>query len=155
MLNYWWYRLHRPKTSSYRRQTYWNGIKGPILIIRHDPNAKNASQNSAGLFHFAILVPDRKSLASIYLPVRNSGVRYDGFADHLVSESLYLIDPENNGIKINRDRPSIEWPRDNEGHIMMDTLPLDLDSLVSEKPNTEERENAEAFPSGTRIVISG
>ena len=85
------------------------------------------------------------------MPVRNSGVRYDGFADHLVSESLYLIDPENNGIKINRDRPSIEWPRDNEGHIMMDTLPLDLDSLVSEKPNTEERENAEAFPSGARI----
>jgi len=88
------------------------------------------------------------------LAVGNSGVRYDGFADHLVSESLYLIDPENNGIEINRDRPSIEWPRDNEGHIMMDTLPLDLDSLVSEKPNTEEREereNSEAFPSGARI----
>ena len=79
-----------------------------------------------------ILVPDRKSLASTYLAVRNSGVRYyDGFADHLVSESIYLRDPENNGIEIYRDRPTIEWPLDNEGHIMMDTLPLDLNSLVS------------------------
>ena len=75
------------------------------------------------------------------MAVGNSGVRYDGFADHLVSESLYLIDPENNGIEINRDRPSIEWPRDNEGHIMMDTLPLDLDSLVSEKPNNNNNKN--------------
>ena len=126
-------------------------INGPLLIIEHDPNAKNVSQTTAGLFHFAILVPDRKSLASTYLAVRNSGVRYDGFADHLVSESLYLRDPENNGIEIYRDRPSIEWPRDNEGHIMMDTLPLDLDSLVSEELNKEERENAEAFTSGARI----
>jgi catechol 2,3-dioxygenase len=124
---------------------------GPLLIIRHDPNAKNASQNSAGLFHFAILVPDRKSLASTYLAVRNSGIRYDGFADHLVSESLYLRDPESNGIEIYRDRPSIEWSRDSEGYIMMDALPLDLDSLVSDELNTQEKENATAFPSGARI----
>jgi catechol 2,3-dioxygenase len=126
-------------------------VNGPLLIIQHDPNAKSVSQNSAGLFHFAILVPDRKSLASTYLAVRNSGVHYDGFADHLVSESLYLRDPENNGIEIYRDRPSIEWPRDNEGHIMMDTLPLDLNSLVSEELDKEERKNAEVFPTGARI----
>lgn len=126
-------------------------INGPHLTIQHDPNAKSVSQNSAGLFHFAILVPDRKSLASTYLAVRKSGVSYDGFADHLVSESLYLRDPEYNGIEIYRDRPNIEWPRDNEGHIMMDTLPLDLDSLVSEELNKEERENADAISSGARI----
>ena len=124
---------------------------GPLLIIQHDPNAKNVSQNSAGLFHFAILVPDRKSLASTYLAVRDSGVCYDGFADHLVSESLYLRDPENNGIEIYRDRPSIEWPRDNDGHIMMDTLPLDLNSLVSEELDNEERKNTEVFHTGARI----
>ena len=126
-------------------------INGPLLIIQHDPNAKNVSQNSAGLFHFAILVPDRKSLASTYLAVRNSGVCYDGFADHLVSESLYLRDPENNGIEIYRDRPSIEWPRDNEGHIVMDTIPLDMNSLVLEELDTEERKNTEVFPTGARI----
>ena len=76
-----------------------------------------------------------------------AGIEYDGFADHLVSESLYLRDPENNGIEIYRDRPSKEWPRDSEGHIMMDTLPLDLDALVSEELDIEEeRENAKAFP---------
>jgi catechol 2,3-dioxygenase len=122
----------------------------PILILRHDPNAKNAPQRSAGLYHFAILVPDRKSLALTYLAIRNSGVQYDGFADHLVSESLYLRDPENNGIEIYRDRHVSEWSHDNEGHINMDTLPLDLNSLVSEL-NIEERKTAKAFPTGARI----
>jgi len=122
-----------------------------LVILHHDPNTKNAPIHSAGLYHFAILVPDRKSLASTYLALRDSGEEYDGFADHLVSESLYLRDPENNGIEIYRDRPSKEWQRDSDGHIMMDTLPLDLDSLVSEELNKEERENAKAFPNGARI----
>lgn len=86
------------------------------------------------------------------MALRDSGVEYDGFADHLVSESLYLRDPENNGIEIYRDRPSTDWPRDSEGHIMMDTLPLDLNALVSEElDKEEERENAKAFPNGARI----
>lgn len=121
-----------------------------ILILHHDPNAKNAPLRSAGLYHFAILVPDRKSLALTYLAIRNSGLQYDGFADHLVSESLYLRDPENNGIEIYRDRQASEWSHDNEGHINMDTLPLDLNSLVSEL-NKEEKETAKAFPTGARI----
>ena len=122
----------------------------PIVILQHDPNAKNAPQRSAGLYHFAILVPDRRSLASTYLAIRNSGVQYDGFADHLVSESLYLRDPEGNGIEIYRDRQATEWPHDREGHIKMDTLPLDLNSIVSEL-NKEEKETAKAFPIGARI----
>lgn len=125
--------------------------KLPLVILLYDPDAKNHSPHSAGLYHFAILVPDRKSLASTYLAVRNSGVHYDGFADHLVSESLYLRDPENNGIEIYCDRPRIEWQRDSEGHILMDTLPLDLNSLVSSRLNKKEMETAEAFPSGARI----
>src|ERR671921_2430666 len=122
----------------------------PILILRHDPNAKNAPLHSAGLYHFAILVPDRKSLASTYLALINSGVRFDGFADHLVSESLYLRDPENNGIEIYRDRQASEWSHDSEGYIKMDTLPLNLNSIVSEL-NEEERKTAKAFPTGVRI----
>jgi catechol 2,3-dioxygenase len=131
-----------PSSSSYE----------PLLILKHDPNARKTVLHSAGLYHFAILVPDRKSLASTYLAVKNSGVRYDGFADHLVSESLYLRDPEDNGIEIYRDRPAIEWPRDTEGHIMMDTLALDLNSLLAEiNYDKEERNNAKAFPTGARI----
>jgi catechol 2,3-dioxygenase len=121
-----------------------------LLQLHHDPNAISASAHSAGLFHFAILVPNRESLASTYLALRNSGVHYDGFADHLVSESLYLRDPENNGIEIYRDRPAKDWPRDSAGHIMMDTLPLDLNSLLSEIKE-EEMENPKAFPTRARI----
>jgi catechol 2,3-dioxygenase len=121
-----------------------------LLQLHHDPNAKNASPHSAGLFHFAILVPNRKSLASTYLALKNSGVHYDGFADHLVSESLYLRDPENNGIEIYRDRPARDWPRDAEGNIMMDTLPLNLQSIVSEMDRLEDK-NVIAFPDGARI----
>jgi catechol 2,3-dioxygenase len=136
----------------------------PLLILKHDPNAKRRKSSlhsgaaaGAGLFHFAILVPDRKSLASTYLALKNSGIQYDGFADHLVSESLYLRDPEDNGIEIYRDRPANEWPRDTEGHIMMDTLPLDWNSLLAEMNNNnnnkeEQRNNdAKAFPTGARI----
>jgi catechol 2,3-dioxygenase len=74
----------------------------------------------------------------------------DGFADHLVSESLYLRDPENNGIEIYRDRPAREWLTQSTGNVMMDTLPLDLQSLLSEV-NEEETKNPQAFPSGARI----
>lgn len=121
-----------------------------LLQLHHDPNAKNASPHSAGLFHFAILVPNRESLASTYLALKNSGVYYDGFADHLVSESLYLRDPENNGIEIYRDRPARDWPRDSEGNIMMDTLPLNLQSIAAEMDRLESK-NPVAFPIGARI----
>lgn len=124
--------------------------EGSLLQLHHDPNAKNASPHSAGLFHFAILVPNRESLASTYLALKNSGVYYDGFADHLVSESLYLRDPENNGIEIYRDRPARDWPRDSEGNIMMDTLPLNLQSIAAEMDRLES-ENPVAFPIGARI----
>jgi catechol 2,3-dioxygenase len=122
----------------------------PLLILQHDPDARGATPHSAGLYHFAILVPDRRSLASTYVALKFSGVHFDGFADHLVSESLYLRDPENNGIEIYRDRPAREWLRDSTGNIMMDTLPLDLQSLLSEV-NEEETRNSKAFPTGARI----
>ena len=122
----------------------------PLLILQHDPDARGATPHSAGLYHFAILVPDRRSLASTYVALKFSGVHFDGFADHLVSESLYLRDPENNGIEIYRDRPAREWLRDSAGNIMMDTLPLDLQSLLSEV-NEEETINPKAFPTGARI----
>src|SRR5436309_13939010 len=123
----------------FKRAVYHADKPRPLVILYYYPNAKNQSRHSAGLYHFAILVPDRKSLASTYLALRDSAIHYDGFADHLVSESLYLRDPENNGIEIYCDRPSKEWPRDSEGQIMMDTLPLDLDALVSEELDKEEK----------------
>src|ERR687898_1973585 len=122
----------------------------PLLTLQSDSSARTTLPHSAGLYHFAVLVPDRKSLASTYLRLEDLGVKFDGFADHLVSESLYLRDPENNGIEIYCDRPAREWPRDSAGHIIMDTLPLDLQSLRSEI-NKEEPKNTIPFPSGAKI----
>jgi catechol 2,3-dioxygenase len=119
----------------------------PLISLQHSPDAKIPSPRSAGLFHFAILLPDRGDLAATYLALKGSGVRFDGFADHLVTESLYLRDPENNGIEIYRDRPSEEWPRDSEGRLVMDNLPLDLQSLLSET-NKGESNNKIPFPKG-------
>ncbi len=121
----------------------------PLLILKHDPNAKQTMQNFAGLYHFAILVPDRKNLASAYSSIKNSSVHFDGFADHLVSESLYLHDPESNGIEIYSDKPQNKWQHDSEGYVIMDTLPLDLESLLSEL-NHEERKN-NTFPQGVKL----
>jgi catechol 2,3-dioxygenase len=123
--------------------------KEPLLILKHDPGAKETQHNFAGLYHFAILVPDRKSLASAYLSIEDAGIHFDGFGDHLVSESLYLHDPERNGIEIYRDKPQNEWQYDTEGHIIMDTVQLDLESILSEL-NKDERKNI-AFPNGARI----
>jgi catechol 2,3-dioxygenase len=125
-----------------------NGID-PLMILKHDPNAKR-TPNSAGLYHFAIRVPDRKRLASTYVGLGNSGAYFEGFADHLVSEALYLSDPDGNGIEIYRDRPRKEWKRDEQGNILQATQPLNIDSLLSEL-TPEERKNARPFPTGAVI----
>ncbi len=123
--------------------------KEPLLILKHDPDSKQTMHNFAGLFHFAILVPDRKNLASAYSAIKNSNVHFDGFADHLVSESLYLHDPEHNGIEIYSDKPRNKWQHDAMGYVIIDTLPLDLKSLLSEL-DKDKRENT-TFPNGAKI----
>jgi catechol 2,3-dioxygenase len=124
--------------------------KLPLLTLKHDPDARDAPHDAAGLFHLAILVPDRRSLASTLVALEKSNLPFDGFADHLVSESLYLHDPEQNGIEIYRDRPRNEWQHDRKGHVIMDTLPLDLGSVMKELTD-HERRSATTFPSLARI----
>jgi catechol 2,3-dioxygenase len=86
---------------------------------------------TTGLFHVAIRVPTRRNLAEMLVRLRDAGVPLTGASDHLVSEALYLRDPDGNGIEIYADRDQSEWPRRN-GAIEMATLPLDLESLLSE-----------------------
>ena len=90
------------------------------------------SFGSTGLYHFAILYPDRKELARALRRLIDHGVAIDGASDHGVSEAIYLHDPDGNGIEIYRDRPRAEWPRDDEGGIAMVTKRLDLDELLGE-----------------------
>jgi catechol 2,3-dioxygenase len=85
-----------------------------------------------GLFHVAILYPDRAALADAVSRIRDAGVPIDGASDHGVSEAIYLRDPDGNGLELYRDRPEAEWPRDADGNLAMETRPLNLERLLRE-----------------------
>ena len=87
---------------------------------------------STGLYHFAILMPDRKALAQAVKRLEDHDWPMEGFADHGVSEAVYLRDPDDNGIEIYVDRPRGQWPKTETGELLMYTKPLDLDGLMSE-----------------------
>jgi len=87
---------------------------------------------TTGLYHIAVLYPDRASLADALRRLIEAGVPLDGASDHGVSEALYLRDPDGNGVELYRDRPEAEWPRDAEGGLAMVTRRLDLDGLLAE-----------------------
>jgi catechol 2,3-dioxygenase len=88
--------------------------------------------NSTGLYHVAILYPDRTTLAQALQRLTRAGISLDGASDHGVSEALYLHDPDQNGIELYRDRPEEEWPRGADGKPVMYTRPLDLHALLAE-----------------------
>ena len=90
------------------------------------------TRGSTGLYHVAILYPDRAGLADALARLVAAGVRLDGASDHGVSEALYLRDPDGNGVELTRDRPEAEWPRTAAGDLAMVTEPLDLAALLAE-----------------------
>ena len=87
---------------------------------------------TTGLYHAAILYPDRSSLADALRRLVEHKVPLDGAADHGVSEALYLSDPDGNGLELYVDRDPAEWPRDAKGELEMTTAPLDLKALLAE-----------------------
>ena len=94
---------------------------------------KAPAPGSTGLYHFAILVPDRRELARAIQRLSDHHWPIDGMADHGVSEAVYLKDPDGNGIEIYTDRPREEWPKDDQGNIIMFTRPLDIQGLMKSK----------------------
>lgn len=102
----------------------------PIVELVGDPSAPARPPRSTGLFHLAILLPSRADLAQAIHRVSRAGGSFSGASDHLVSEALYLNDPEGNGIEIYRDRPREEWPRREDGELEMATLAIDLDGVL-------------------------
>jgi catechol 2,3-dioxygenase len=91
--------------------------------------------SATGLYHLAILYPTRALLADALRRVLAAGIELEGASDHGVSEAIYLRDPDNNGVELYWDRPRKQWPRSPEGGVAMFTHPLDLDSLLAEKPD--------------------
>jgi len=133
-----------------------------LLTLREDPQARQASSDFAGLYHYAVLVPDRRSLASTFLAIGSSGVAYEGFADHQVSESLYLHDVERNGMEIYADRPRSAWSdwrkiseriaATGDMSLMAPmSQPLDVESLIGEFGDDGARGKPAAFPTGAKI----
>jgi catechol 2,3-dioxygenase len=104
-----------------------------ILLLTENPDAKPLGR-AAGLYHFAVLVPSRIELARVLKSIAEHQVPVSGFADHLVSEAIYLPDPDGNGIEMYRDRPRSDW-YDASGKLLMGTEPIDLDGLVGELEN--------------------
>lgn len=108
------------------------GVGGVALLELHgDAAASERDPRDAGLFHTAFLLPSRADLARWLAHAATLGVALQGASDHIVSEAIYLTDPEGNGIEIYADRPLAAW-RDARGQIRMATEPLDLPALLAD-----------------------
>lgn len=109
------------------------GVPGGVELVRlyGDPSAPALDRRATGLYHLAILFPARLDLAHALARLAEARWSLDGVADHLVSEALYLSDPDGNGIELYRDRPREEWQHV-DGQLQMATLPLDLRDLADE-----------------------
>ena len=97
----------------------------------HSKNGGPAPVNTAGLYHTAIVYPDRKDLAIVLKRIMAARYPISGAADHGVSQAIYLDDPDRNGVELYWDKPADSWPRDANGNLEMVTENLDLDELLS------------------------
>lgn len=125
----------------------WLGAGSEMLLhLVENPDAQ-AYPHTTGLYHFAILVPSRLDLALALKNMVDSKIPIGGYSDHLVSEALYLSDPDGNGIEVYRDRPREKWAYRPNGEMQIDTLPLDLHDLLGELNGRQAV--WQGFPEGT------
>lgn len=122
------------------------GDDTPLIELHERPGAAPVPRRGRlGLYHYAILLPDRAALGRFVAHLTEIGERA-GASDHLVSEALYLQDPDGLGIEVYADRPRSEW-RHQAGQLAMATMPLDLQSLM----RAAGGERWSGMPAGTVI----
>jgi catechol 2,3-dioxygenase len=123
------------------------GADAPLLRLVEEPGARPADGHT-GLYHVALLLPDRPSLARWLAHAARDRVELTGLSDHYVSEAIYLRDPDHHGIEIYADRPRELW----EGQVFqrMTTEPLDVDGLLGELEDPAA-EPFDGLPDGTRV----
>ncbi len=117
----------------------------PFLRLTGNTDARRV-RRVTGLYHFAVLMPDRLALATALKRLVETRSMLQGASDHGVSLALYLADPDGNGIEIYADRPRDEWPLESDGTLKMISDPLDLRALLEEAGET-----GDGVPAGTRI----
>ena len=113
---------------------------GPVrLELRRAERPGPAPRRATGLFHTAFRYPNRPQLGAVLRGLVRERAPLTGASDHLVSEALYLDDPDGLGIELYRDRPRADWPEPAPGaKVAMDTIPLDLDSILAEPEPDED-----------------
>ena len=146
--------VHLKVSNLQRALDFYAGLLGFELVTTYGPEAafisaggyhhhiglntwqskggQPAPKNAAGLFHTAILYPTRKDLALILQRLLDANYPISGFADHGVSEAIYLDDPDENGVELYWDRPKELWPTDAQGKMVMYTRTLDVHELLNE-----------------------
>lgn len=136
-----------------------------LVVLEEVPDTPPRSPDAAGLFHFAVRVPDRAALADVLDRARKHETALTGASDHRVSEALYFRDPEGNGIEVSRDFPRTSWPETGDESVGIDTLALNLEGLAEDATGqpglpaetyighvhleTSDLKRAEAFYHGT------
>ena len=120
------------------------GADTPLLRFVEEPGAQPA-HGFTGLFHVALLVPDRPSLGRFLAHTVREQIPLTGLSDHAVSEAIYLRDPDYHGIEVYADRPREQW----EGQVgtVMTTIPLDTASLLAEAGDAD----FDGLPDGTKV----
>src|SRR5690606_17556166 len=103
----------------------------PLLVLEEQPGARPKPRGTTGLYHAALLLPNRLELARTLRRLAETRYPISGASDHLVSEALYLDDPDGNGLEIYADRPRSAWPRVGDS-LRMTTDPFDVDGVLAE-----------------------
>jgi len=106
-----------------------HGVDGALVVLHSRRGVTRARRGAFGLYHFALLLPDRAALGRFAAHVASQRIQV-GMADHLVSEALYLSDPDGLGIEIYADRPRAVWQHRNR-ELAMTTDPLDITSVIA------------------------
>ena len=124
-----------------------DGASRPLIVLAEQRGVQPVPRGGLlGLYHFAVLLPDRAALGRFIAHLSALGV-HAGSADHAVSEAIYLTDPDGLGIEVYADRPRAAWRSDSTGQLFMTTAPLDVRSLVAASGG----EPWTGMPAGTTI----
>jgi len=138
--------LHYQSHNEGIAEFYAPGASRPLLVVYQKEDAQRMG-GTTGLYHYAVRLPTRADLARIIRRMVELRLSLQGFANHGVSEAVYLSDPDGNGIEIYVDSPRSEWPKDAGGNLLMTSDPIDLDNLMLELKGQPAEYNS--FPPGS------